>query len=471
MTSATEGARYVLAVDVGGTFTDVIRHDTETGAVEVAKTASTPPDFIDGMLAGIDAVDAKPADIKLIKIGTTIATNTVIMRTGARTALVTTAGFTDVLHAARAARPTLYDSDWDPAPALVDRRDTMTVAQRTTYEGEVLEPLDEAGLRETAARLRERGIEAVAVSFLHSYINDAHERRAQEILADEMPGGYVCRSSDILPEIREFERTSTTVANAYLGPVLERYLAALLARLEGLGYDGFGAHHPFRRRRHVHRGGAAHPGAHLPVGAGGGRDGGRRHRAACREARRDRPRRGRDQRRRLALAPGPPADPARVEHRVQHRHQLPLGGCHGHRRRRRLHRPDRRGRGAEGGAGQRRRASGACLLWPGRHPAHRDRREPRARPARRRDQTRGPGRAAPGACRAGHRPDRGAPGLFAGGSRGRHPARHARQHGGRDPPHLGEARATIRATSRWSPSAAPDPSMPWSSPASSASPR
>ena len=172
----------MLAVDVGGTFTDVIRHDTVTGAVEVAKTASTPPDFIDGMLAGIEAVGTQAADIKLIKIGTTIATNTVIMRTGARTALVTTAGFTDVLHAARAARPTLYDSDWDPAPALVDRRDTMTVAQRTTYEGGVLEPLDEAGLREVAGRLQERGIEAVAVSFLHSYINDAHERRALEIL-------------------------------------------------------------------------------------------------------------------------------------------------------------------------------------------------------------------------------------------------------------------------------------------------
>ena len=238
MSSTAAGARYVLAVDVGGTFTDVIRHDTVTGAVEVAKTASTPPDFIDGMLAGIDAPAAAPAAIRLIKIGTTIATNTVIMRTGARTALVTTAGFTDELHAARAARPTLYDSDWDPAPALVDRRDTMTVAQRTTYEGEELEPLDETGLRAIAVRLRQRGIEAVAVSFLHSYINDTHERRALEILGEEMPGSYVCRSSDILPEIREFKRTSTTVANAYLGPVLERYLASLLARLEGIGYAG-----------------------------------------------------------------------------------------------------------------------------------------------------------------------------------------------------------------------------------------
>ena len=238
MGSDRSGPRFTLAIDVGGTFTDVIRHDTASGSARVAKTASTPPDFIDGMLEGIAAVDAAPAAIGLIKIGTTIATNTVIMRTGARTALVTTAGFTDVLHAARAARPTLYDSDWDPAPALVDRRDTVTVAQRTTYEGAELEPLDEAGLRAAAADLRERGIEAVAVSFLHSYIDGAHERRAREILAEEMPGRYVCVSSDILPEIREFERTSTTVANAYLGPVLERYLAALLERLEGIGYAG-----------------------------------------------------------------------------------------------------------------------------------------------------------------------------------------------------------------------------------------
>lgn len=238
MGSDRSGPRFTLAIDVGGTFTDVIRHDTASGSARVAKTASTPPDFIDGMLDGIAAVGAAPADIGLIKIGTTIATNTVIMRTGARTALVTTAGFTDVLHAARAARPTLYDSDWDPAPALVDRRDTVTVAQRTTYEGAELEPLDEAGLRAAAAVLRERGIEAVAVSFLHSYINGAHERRARDLLAAEMPGRYVCVSSDILPEIREFERTSTTVANAYLGPVLERYLAVLLERLEGIGYAG-----------------------------------------------------------------------------------------------------------------------------------------------------------------------------------------------------------------------------------------
>ncbi|MBM3482971.1 MAG: hydantoinase/oxoprolinase family protein [Alphaproteobacteria bacterium] len=231
-------SRYILAIDVGGTFTDVICYDTTNGAVTTAKVPSTPPDFIDGMLDGITALGHAPRDLRLIKIGTTIATNTIIMRTGAKTALVTTAGFTDVIHAARAARPTLYDSDWDPAPSLVTRQDTLTIGERLTYEGEVVEPLDEAGLRKLAAALKARGAEAVAISFLHSYINGAHERRARDILNEELPGRYVCVSSEILPEIREFERTSTTVANAYLGPVLERYLSALLTKLEGIGYKG-----------------------------------------------------------------------------------------------------------------------------------------------------------------------------------------------------------------------------------------
>ena len=139
-----------MAIDVGGTFTDVICFNEETGEANIAKAPSTPPDFIDGMLHGITSLDIEPGEIKLIKIGTTIATNTIIMRTGSRTALVTTAGFDDVLHAARAARPTLYDSDWDPAPTLVSRRDTHTVRQRTTYEGEVIEDLDEEDLRAVA---------------------------------------------------------------------------------------------------------------------------------------------------------------------------------------------------------------------------------------------------------------------------------------------------------------------------------
>jgi len=231
-------SQYIVAIDVGGTFTDLICYDTKTNKINTGKVPSTPPDFIDGMIDGIDSLGVGPKDIRLIKIGTTIATNTIIMRTGARTALVTTSGFTDVLHAARAGRPTLYDSDWDPAPALVNRRDTLGVNERITYDGEIFAKLEENDLEALATILRDRDIEAVAVTFLHSYINGEHERKARDFFERALVGKYVCISSEILPEVREFERTSTTVANAYLGPVLERYLSTLAQRLEMLGYDG-----------------------------------------------------------------------------------------------------------------------------------------------------------------------------------------------------------------------------------------
>ncbi|MGV3633776.1 MAG: hydantoinase/oxoprolinase family protein [Pseudorhodoplanes sp.] len=231
-------SEYIVAIDVGGTFTDLIGYEVASGAVVSAKTPSTPPDFIDGMINGLVALGYKPDQIALIKIGTTIATNTIIMRTGAKTALVTTNGFKDVLHAARASRPTLYDSDWDPAPALVERKDTLTVAERTAYDGEVLEKLSETSLTPLLQVIKDRNIESVAISFLHSYINGQNEVTAKEFFARELPGHYVCISSDVLPEVREFERTSTTVANAYLGPILDRYLSQLSERLEKFGYHG-----------------------------------------------------------------------------------------------------------------------------------------------------------------------------------------------------------------------------------------
>ena len=129
-------------------------------------------------------------------------------------------------------------SDWDPAPALVNRRDTLGAKERTTYDGEVITALQDEDLESIAAVLRDRNIEAVAVTFLHSYINGEHERKARDFFERALDGRYVCISSEILPEVREFERTSTTVANAYLGPVLERYLSRLAQRLETLGYDG-----------------------------------------------------------------------------------------------------------------------------------------------------------------------------------------------------------------------------------------
>ena len=231
-------SEFIVAIDVGGTFTDLISYNVSTGAVTSTKTPSTPPDFIDGMINGLSALGYGPDKISLIKIGTTIATNSIIMRTGAKTALVTTNGFKDVLHAARASRPTLYDSDWDPAPALVERKDTLTVAERTAYDGELLEKLSVADLEPVVRTIKDREIESIAVSFLHSYINGENEVTAKEFLKREFPGRYVCISSEVLPEVREFERTSTTVANAYLGPVLDRYLSQLSKRLEQFGYRG-----------------------------------------------------------------------------------------------------------------------------------------------------------------------------------------------------------------------------------------
>ncbi len=229
-------SEFIVAIDVGGTFTDLIGYDIATGAVTSAKTPSTPPDFIDGMINGMVTLGYAPDQIRLIKLGTTIATNTIIMRTGARTALLTTHGFKDVLHAARASRPTLYDSDWDPAPALVTRRDTLTVRERTAYDGELLEALDEGDLAAAVRTIRNRGVESIAISFLHSYINDSNEIAAKSFVERELPDRYICTSSEVLPEVREFERTSTTVANAYLGPVLDRYLSQLSTRLEQFGY-------------------------------------------------------------------------------------------------------------------------------------------------------------------------------------------------------------------------------------------
>jgi N-methylhydantoinase A len=231
-------SEYIVAIDVGGTFTDLIGYNIATGTVASAKTPSTQPDFIDGMINGLVALGYKPGQLALIKIGTTIATNSIIMRTGAKTALVTTNGFKDVLHAARASRPTLYDSDWDPAPALVARKDTLTVAERTAYDGELLERLNESDLKPVVQTIKDRNIESVAISFLHSYINSENELAAKEFLKRELPRCFVCISSEVLPEVREFERTSTTVANAYLGPVLDRYLSQLSERLERFGYRG-----------------------------------------------------------------------------------------------------------------------------------------------------------------------------------------------------------------------------------------
>jgi N-methylhydantoinase A len=228
-----------VAVDIGGTFTDLVAYDENTHDVVTVKTPSTPPEFIQGVLDALQKAGVRPEEVTAFKHGSTIATNAIIERKGANTGLLTTAGMRDVLGAGRANRPDLFNSNWDPSPVLVPRRNVLTVRERIDYEGTVLAPLEEDDAREAARKFRKRGISAVAVAFLNSFMNAAHETRAKEILLEELgEDAHVCTSAEILPEVREFERTSTTVANAYLMPVIETYLRRLEQALQEWGYQG-----------------------------------------------------------------------------------------------------------------------------------------------------------------------------------------------------------------------------------------
>jgi N-methylhydantoinase A len=220
---------YVVGVDIGGTFTDLVAIDSDTGVAVVAKEASVPGDFVRGVSAALDRAELD--ELAQLRHATTVGTNAIIERRGARTALITTAGFRDVLLAGRANKPDLYDSDWDPPAPLVPRSLIFGVRERLDYSGAVVVPLNLADVATVARRLRELGVEAVAICFLNSFMNGAHETRAKEIVVGELPDAFICTSHEVLPEIREFERTSTTVANAYLGPSMSSYLARLASSL------------------------------------------------------------------------------------------------------------------------------------------------------------------------------------------------------------------------------------------------
>lgn len=231
--------RLRVAVDIGGTFTDLIAFDMDSGGLIAVKTPSTPPGFIDGVMAAIEKAGIGPDEVVDFKHGSTIATNAIIQRRGARTGLLTTRGMRDVLLAGRANRPDLFNSNWDPSPPLVKRRHILEVDERVDYEGTVLTPLDEDGVRRAARQFAARDVESVAVSFLNSFMHPQHELRSKEILQEELDTHvFVSASAEILPEIREFERTSTVAANAYLAPVIETYLGGLERALREWGFEG-----------------------------------------------------------------------------------------------------------------------------------------------------------------------------------------------------------------------------------------
>ena len=226
-----------LAADIGGTFTDVVLQ--AGGRQWTSKVLTTPRAPEEGVIEAMQVILAEAAlvagDLDLFILGTTLATNALIERKGAKTALITTAGFRDVVEIGWEHRFAQYDIFLEKPAPLVPRNLRLGVPERINAQGEVLLKLDEAAVIEVAAQLQREGVESVAVGFLQSYVNPLHERRVRELLEQHAPQLWVTLSSDVCPEIREYERISTTCANAYVQPVMAGYLQRLQARLSALG--------------------------------------------------------------------------------------------------------------------------------------------------------------------------------------------------------------------------------------------
>ncbi len=229
---------YRLGADIGGTFTDIVLLGPD-GEYHTKKVPSTPADYAEGILDG--AVQAlgdhgvDEASVREVIHGTTVASNTVLENKGARTALITTKGFRDVLELRRLRVPHLYSLFYEPPTPLVPRRLRLEVDERVGADGEVIRPLDEGSVCAAVERIRAEGADSVAVCLLHSYRNGDHERRVGEIVRKELPDLFCCLSVDVLAEIREYERTSTTVVNAYLGPIVQGYLSSLSGKARSAG--------------------------------------------------------------------------------------------------------------------------------------------------------------------------------------------------------------------------------------------
>ena len=231
-----------LGVDIGGTFTDLVVIDDATGTARVGKVLTTTKDPAHGVEEGIhallDEAGVRSDAVRAVVHGTTLATNALIERKGAKTALLTTEGFRDALEIRREGRYDMYDLFIDPPPPLVPRHLRREVPERLLADGSILKTLDEAAARRALAELAREGVEALAICLLHAYVNPAHERRLSEIAREVSPGLSVSCSSEVVPEIREYERASTTCANVYVAPLMARYLEDLERRLAALGIDG-----------------------------------------------------------------------------------------------------------------------------------------------------------------------------------------------------------------------------------------
>jgi len=227
-----------LAIDIGGTFTDLVLLDEDNGDVRISKVQTTPDDPAKGVIASINKARVDLTSCRYLIHGTTVVINTVLERKGARTALITTKGFRDVYSIGRFNRTEMYDPFYRKPEPFVPRHLTYEVAERLNYRGEVLRPLDRFEIESMAGKLRENGVLSVAVCLLHSYANPSHEVEIEKIMEEENPEILVSLSSEVAREFREYERTSTVVINAYVKPMVDGYIRSLEGALQAMGFDG-----------------------------------------------------------------------------------------------------------------------------------------------------------------------------------------------------------------------------------------
>src|SRR5262245_16164293 len=233
-----ESSRVRLAADVGGTFTDVAAFDETTGELRLGKTLTTPERLLTGVESGVTKAGASFGAARLFLHGTTVAINTILERTGAPCALITTQGFRDIYEIGRVNRPESYNLFFHRHRPLIDRDLRYELRERMDSQGKVLIPLDESQVRAVVADAVAQGVHAIAILFLHSYRNPAHEQRVKAIIAESHPQLFVTASHELSQEYREFERTSTAAANAYVGPRVRHYLGGMGEHLEAAGFDG-----------------------------------------------------------------------------------------------------------------------------------------------------------------------------------------------------------------------------------------
>ncbi|MGH8881954.1 MAG: hydantoinase/oxoprolinase N-terminal domain-containing protein, partial [Stackebrandtia sp.] len=227
-----------VAIDVGGTFTDVVTLRSDTGEFRFEKVPTTPEAPARGVLDAFGVAEVDMPAVSMFNHGTTLGLNSLLTRTGARVAVVGTRGFRDVYLLGRTGRAVMYDIAYRKPAPLLERYDTFEVAERSYFDGTVAEPLDEADAIRVAAEIADRSYESVAVAFLHSYANPRHEARMREILLERAPGVEVTVSHELSREYREYERTSTAVLDAYIKPIVRRYLKELDSGLSDAGFGG-----------------------------------------------------------------------------------------------------------------------------------------------------------------------------------------------------------------------------------------